>query len=101
MIARNEEDCLEAAFESVRDLATEIILVDTGSDDRTVDLAESLGARVIRSTWRDDFSKARNLGLEAASCDWILCLDADEKLMPGQRQRIKSLLAGDADAYFV
>ena len=80
MIVRDEERHLAAALASVRDVAGELVVVDTGSTDRTVAIAESFGARVLHHAWSDDFAAARNVALAAASCDWILSLDADQRL---------------------
>ena len=81
MIARDEERFLEGCLESAKDIADEMILVDTGSQDRTVAIAERFGAKVIHFPWIDDFSAARNVSVEQAQGEWILVLDADEQLM--------------------
>lgn len=81
MIVRNEEQKLARALTSARPWVGEIVVVDTGSTDRTVAIAESFGARVLHFTWVDDFSAARNFSLEAASRPWALVLDADEELV--------------------
>jgi tetratricopeptide (TPR) repeat protein len=101
MIVRNEADCLPSALKSVAGVASEIIVVDTGSADDTVSIAQAHGARLIQSPWQEDFSQARNVSLEAATGDWILCLDADETLAPGQESRLRRLLSGRADAFYV
>ena len=80
MIVRDEEDFLAQAINSVKSIVSEIIVVDTGSQDRTVEIARSLGAQVFHSPWTNDFSTPRNLSLEKANCDWILVLDADEAI---------------------
>ena len=80
MIVRNEERFLPGCLESVRGLVDEIIVVDTGSTDRTAEIARSFGARVFDFEWRDDFSAARNESLRHAGSDWILYLDADERI---------------------
>jgi len=78
MIVRNEEHDLARCLGSIHDCVDELIIVDTGSTDRTPMIAEAMGAKVIRHTWQDDFSAARNAGLERAHGAWILVLDADE-----------------------
>lgn len=82
MIVKDEEAALPLCLDSVKDLVTEIIVVDTGSEDRTIAIAQEYGAQVYEEPWKDDFSKARNRALEQASGDWILVLDADEQLTP-------------------
>lgn len=82
MIVKNEADQLPRCLESVRSLADEIVIVDTGSTDQTVAIAQSLGAQVYAFAWIGDFSAARNESLTHATCDWILVLDADEVLAP-------------------
>ncbi len=80
LIARNEEQFLAGCLDSVRAVADEIVLVDTGSVDRTLEIAADYGCRVLRRTWGEDFSAARNAGIAAARGPWILCIDADERL---------------------
>ena len=80
MIVRNEEKHLPRCLSSVLPVVHEMVIVDTGSDDRTVALAEAFGARVVRHAWNDDYAAARNTGLAAARGAWVLVLDADEAL---------------------
>lgn len=80
MIVKDEEQMLPVCLESVQGAVDEIIVVDTGSTDSTVHIAERYGASVVHFKWCDDFAAARNAGLEAASGDWILFLDADERI---------------------
>jgi tetratricopeptide (TPR) repeat protein len=89
MIARNEERMLPACLASVRGLVDEVVLVDTGSTDATRELATGLGARVYQRPWDDDFAAPRNLAIERAVGDWILVLDADERLAPGGARAIR------------
>jgi glycosyltransferase involved in cell wall biosynthesis/Tfp pilus assembly protein PilF len=93
MIVKNEEANLSRCLRSVRDWVDEIIVVDTGSTDRTVALAESYGARVFHHPWEDDFSKHRNQSMAYASGDWILIMDADEELAEGHGAKLQSLLS--------
>ncbi|MEN6438427.1 MAG: glycosyltransferase [Syntrophobacter sp.] len=81
MIVRNEEESLPGCLESVRGLVDEIIVVDTGSVDDTVRIAESFGARVYSFLWTENFAAARNESISRASGDWIFYLDADERLV--------------------
>ena len=78
MIVKNEEDNIERALTWGRDIMYEQIVVDTGSTDRTVELALALGAKVYDFEWNDDFAAAKNYAIEQASGDWIAFLDADE-----------------------
>jgi len=83
MIVRDEEQWLPGCLQSVAGLADELVVVDTGSSDRTVALAVAAGAVVVPFVWVDDFAAARNAALAATRCEWLLQLDADERLAPG------------------
>jgi len=78
MIMKNEEKRLVRCLESVKGLVHEIIIVDTGSTDNSIDIARSYGAKIIHSKWCDDFAFSRNVSLKAATKNWILILDPDE-----------------------
>lgn len=93
MIARDEERFLPDCLESAREVVDEMVLVDTGSTDATVRIAEGFGARIARHVWSDDFSEARNVSLQAATGDWALWLDADERLAAGQAAAVRALVA--------
>lgn len=88
MIARDEEAFIASAIESVKDVVDEIIVVDTGSKDRTPAIARELGAKVLHFDWKDDFSAARNFGLKEVTSDWVLVLDADEEMLRSRRQSL-------------
>jgi len=88
LIVKNEEQFLEQCLQSVRDLAWQIVVVDTGSTDRTVEIAKKFKVEVHAFAWNDDFSGARNEALKYATGDWVLSLDADEELLPEHRQTI-------------
>ena len=92
MITRNEERFLPRCLELAKDAVDEIVIVDTGSTDRTVQIAESFGARVLHQPWDDDFATPRTTGLRAATGDWILVLDADEFIQDGGCARIRELV---------
>lgn len=81
MIVKNEERFLPECLASVKEVADELIVVDTGSTDRTIAIAKSFGAQVIEIEWPNDFAKARNVGLDAVKTPWVLVLDADEELV--------------------
>jgi tetratricopeptide (TPR) repeat protein len=91
MIVRNEERFLHDALASVQGVVDEICVVDTGSTDGTVAIAESFGARIDYISWRDDFAWARNAALELATGAWIFVLDADERLARGSRDALRAL----------
>ena len=82
MIVKNEARRLQSCLESARPIAKQLIVVDTGSDDDSVQIAKSCGAEVYDHPWEGSFAKARNLSLQYATEDWILILDGDEILDP-------------------
>ena len=92
MIVRNEERFLRNCLESVRGLVDEMVLVDTGSTDRTMEIAREFGAVVVQHEWKDDFSEARNISLLHATGNWVLWLDADEELAPESRAHLRSVV---------
>lgn len=97
LIARDEERCLARCLASARALVDEIVLVDTGSTDRTVEIARAHGAQVHTLAWRDDFAAARNAALDHTIGDWVLMLDADEWLLPGAAETLAELRATAPD----
>jgi glycosyltransferase involved in cell wall biosynthesis len=100
MIVKNEEKDLPACLESYKDLVDEMIIIDTGSMDRTVEIAKSFGARVEFFEWNDDFAVARNESLKYATCDWILRTDADETILPAEKAKLlHAISSGLADIY--
>lgn len=102
MIVKNEERFLPGCLESVKDLVDEIVIADTGSTDRTKEIAASFGARVVDFPWRDDFSAARNESLGHTTGEWVLYLDADERIDASYHARIRrSISEGKADAFLL
>jgi glycosyltransferase involved in cell wall biosynthesis len=93
LIVRNEEKTLGRCLDSVRGLANEIMVVDTGSTDGTREIAAAHGARVFHFPWCDDFSAARNESLRRATGQWVLWLDADEYFDQPNLEKVKSLVA--------
>jgi len=81
MIVKNEEENIERCLESIKEIADEIIIVDTGSADQTVRLAQKYTDKIFHHPWENDFSKARNLSSSYATGDWIFIIDADEELL--------------------
>ena len=96
MIARDEEESIGRCLASVKSVADEIIVVDTGSKDKTVKIAREHGAQIIDFPWIDDFSAARNAGLEKAQGEWILFLDADEELVAEDIPKLREALNQEA-----
>ncbi|MFN8672857.1 MAG: glycosyltransferase [Candidatus Sericytochromatia bacterium] len=92
ILAKNEEKHLERALRSAKKVANEIIVLDTGSTDRTIEIAEKLADKVIKTEWKNDFAFARNQVMEYASSDWIIMLDADEAFSERTFDKIKPTL---------
>lgn len=95
MIVRDEEERLERCLASLVGVVDEVVCVDTGSTDRTREFAEALGARVVESPWRDDFSFHRNEALAACRGRWRLTIDGDEWI--ADRGDLRELLESDGD----
>jgi glycosyltransferase involved in cell wall biosynthesis len=93
LIVRDEERCLARCLSSLRGVADEIVIVDTGSVDASVAIAESFGARVLHRAWDGDFAAARNLGLDHLQSELVLYIDADEYLAPVFRSDLERELA--------
>lgn len=83
IIAKDEQRCIARCIESVKSFVDKVVVLDTGSTDRTAEIAANCGAQVHHFQWCDDFSAARNKALELADADWNLVLDADEWLSAG------------------
>ncbi len=92
MIVRDEEEMLGRCLEAVQDAVDEMVIVDTGSKDATIEIAKSFGARVIEREWTGSFGEARNVAFEAATGDWTLVLDADEVLVSEDVELLRSLI---------
>lgn len=92
MIVKNEERFLPGCLESVKGLVDEIVIVDTGSTDGTKKIAESCRAKIIDFKWCDDFSAARNESLRHVTGDWVLYLDADERLDKSFHGTVRKLI---------
>jgi hypothetical protein len=97
LIVKNEALRLPACLASAAGLGAQLVVVDTGSTDGTVELARAAGARVGEIAWPDDFGAARNASLELATGRWILVLDADERLSAPAVEAIRRIVAGPAD----
>ena len=103
VIARNEETNLPACLESAADLVDEIVLVDTGSTDRTREVAAHFGARVHEFAWVDDFAAARNQSIRYATREWIFWLDCDDRVDESEQAKLQSLFGqlNDENAGYV
>ena len=95
MIVKNEEELLEDCLKSIRSWIDEIIIVDTGSTDKTIEIAESYGAKIYHQEWEGNFSKHRNYSLEQATSDWIFIIDADERLCEEDITKLQGLINSD------
>lgn len=94
-IALNEEESLPQCLNSVKDVVDEMVVLDTGSSDRTVEVARELGARVDSFEWCNDFAAARNEALKHVRGEWVLVLDADEVLNPEIIPQIEEAIANE------
>ncbi|MDR4504144.1 MAG: glycosyltransferase [Candidatus Scalindua sp.] len=92
MIVKDEEEFLPRCLESVKDHVDEIVIVDTGSTDRTVEIAGNYGATMYHHAWENSFCKARNFSLQYATSDWILILDADEEIEREDAHKLKEVI---------
>ncbi len=94
-IVKNEEQSLPKCLETVRDLVDDIVILDTGSTDKTVEIAEQFGAKVYYFEWCNDFAIARNEALRYVEGEWVLVLDADEVLNPAIAPQLKQVIESD------
>jgi tetratricopeptide (TPR) repeat protein len=94
-IVKNEAATLPQCLNSVKNLVGEMVVLDTGSTDATVKLAEELGAKVYHYQWHDDFAAARNQALEYVTGEWVLVLDADEVLVAEVIPHIQQAIQGE------
>lgn len=96
MIVKNEEQFLPACLKSIKNYVDEIIIVDTGSTDKSIEIAKRYGAKVYEHPWENDFAKHRNQSISYARGDWILILDADEELLPPSGPIIRNAIRDNA-----
>ncbi len=92
LVVKNEAQLIATTIKSVGDIVDEIIVVDTGSTDRTISIATELNSRIIRYSWDGSLGRARNAYLKAARGDWILVLDGDESIAKKDLPQIKNLI---------
>jgi hypothetical protein len=101
-LTRNEEKFIERAIRSVQGVADQVLVVDTGSTDRTAELAAGLGATVANLTWTDDFAAGRNFTLRQAGGDWVLWVNANEELDASSHEALRAAMTHrDVFGYFV
>lgn len=98
MIVKNEEKYLKECLESVKGVVDDIVIVDTGSTDNTISIATKFNARILRFDWINDFSAARNYALKNSAGNWILYLDADERLDPTSINELKKIIQTSENA---
>src|SRR5205085_4190194 len=102
LVTRDAEASLPRALRSVAPLGAEVVVGDTGSRDRTVEVAQALGATVCPIAWQDDFAAAQNQVLACATGDWVFWLNPDEELVAADPAPLEALLARpEALAYVV
>ncbi len=101
MIVKNEEKLLPQCLESIKDFVDKIIIVDTGSTDRTIEIAKSYGAKIFHHPWENDFSKHRNQSISYATGDWIFVLDGDEEVIQWDDHLLTILHNKDIDSVHV
>ncbi len=89
MIVKNEGKVLRRALKSVKGFVDEIVIIDTGSTDNTMDIAREFGAKIFEHPWEDSFSVARNWGIYHTDCQWLLQIDGDEELQWGDGSKIR------------
>ena len=92
MIVKNEEKNIEKALSWGKGIVSEQIVVDTGSTDRTVEIAKSMGAKVYHFLWQDDFSLAKNFAISKCKYPWIAMLDADEYFLEEDAKKLKNII---------
>lgn len=92
IIAKDEEKLISNAINSAKDFVDEIIVVDTGSKDRTVEIAKSFTDKVFKVNFENDFSKIRNFGISKANSEWVLFLDCDEELDSFSSKNLKNVI---------
>lgn len=100
MITRDEEDSLERCLKAISPIVSEIIIVDTGSKDKTLETARHFNAKIINFDWNNNFSDPRNLSIKHAKSDWILVLDADEVISKEDCSCLASLINNTTENAF-
>ncbi len=97
MIVKDEEQVIERVLSCARSFCDELVVVDTGSTDKTVEIAERLGAKVFHFEWINDFAAARNCSFSHCTGEWIIWLDADDVVPPESQAKIRELMSQPID----
>lgn len=95
ILTKNEEENIVGAVENARRVTDDVVVIDAGSTDRTTELAKECGARVAFRAWTDDFAAQRNFALGETTADWVLCLDADERMNDKLVSEVKRVTASE------
>lgn len=101
MIVKDEENGIGRCLNSVKDFVDEIVVVDTGSRDRTIEICRSYNAQVFSFPWNNNFAEARNFGLDKVTGEWVIWLDADEEVVQDNKNLNRDTLSKDYDAFSV
>lgn len=101
ILTKNEEKNIEGAIENALLVTDRVLIVDSGSTDSTVEMAEKLGAKVVYRAWDNDFSAQRNFALEHVDTDWVLYLDADERMNDALVKAVKGATASNVQKKYV
>ena len=99
ILTKNEERNIVEVIDNAKQCTDDVVIIDSGSTDKTIYYAQKYLAKVCYRAWDNDFSAQRNFALEQTDADWVLYLDADERLMPETVEAIKSILAQDTMEY--
>ena len=95
MILKNEEQFIERVIQNVQPIADEIVITDTGSTDRTIDIIKKFKLRLFHYMWEGDAAKARNFTLSKCKTDWILFIDADEFIDINNYEEVRKLISSE------
>ncbi len=97
ILTKNEEDNIINAIENAKLVSDDVLIIDSGSTDRTVVLAEAAGARIAYREWDDDFAAQRNFAISQTDAEWLLYLDADEEMNEDLVSAIRKILSGPSN----
>ena len=100
VLTKNEEENIVAVVQNAKKVAAEVLIVDSGSTDKTVQLAEENGAKVVYRAWDNDFAAQRNFALQHVKTEWVLYLDADERMNDDLINDIQKKISSDKAALY-